>query len=150
MEEAVGESPKPQHRVTVEAAEGFAVPIQCRHCEDAPCITVCPTAAIHRHKPSEPVLIDKEKCIGCKYCLTACPFGVIDITRDGRAVVKCDFCIERTKAGQQPACVEACPTKALSLVDEKEIAAGKRRRTAEELVAATQDDRNKLKENTQR
>ncbi|MHC4574649.1 MAG: 4Fe-4S dicluster domain-containing protein, partial [Planctomycetota bacterium] len=73
LEEAVAESPRPQRTVTVEAAGDFAVPIQCRHCEDAPCITVCPTAAIHRHQAEDPVLIDKEKCIGCRFCLTVCP-----------------------------------------------------------------------------
>ena len=150
LEEAVSESPKPQRRVTVESAEGFAVPIQCRHCEDAPCITVCPTGAIHRHQANDPVLIDKEKCIGCKFCLMVCPFGVIDVTRDGKAVVKCDLCIERTKAGQEPACVEACPTGALKLADEKELAADKRKRTARGLVAATQreNERDDLEENS--
>ncbi|MHC4624063.1 MAG: 4Fe-4S dicluster domain-containing protein [Planctomycetota bacterium] len=151
LEEAVNESPKPQRRVTVESVEGFAVPIQCRHCEDAPCITVCPTGAIHRHQANDPVLIDKEKCIGCRFCLMVCPFGVIDITRDGKAVVKCDLCIERTKAGQGPACVTACPTGALKLADEKELAADKRKRTARGLVAATQQDseRDDLEENSQ-
>jgi carbon-monoxide dehydrogenase iron sulfur subunit len=125
--------------------------MQCRHCEDAPCITVCPTAAIHRHQVNDPVLIDKEKCIGCKFCLMVCPFGVIDVSRDGKAVVKCDLCIERTKVGQEPACVEACPTKALKLAEEKELAAGKRKRTAQELVTATQKDnrKDKRKENTE-
>ncbi|MHC4618896.1 MAG: 4Fe-4S dicluster domain-containing protein [Planctomycetota bacterium] len=97
-------------------------------------------------------MIDKEKCIGCKFCLAVCPFGVIDITRDGKAVVKCDLCIERTKAGQQPACVEACPTKALELVDEKKLTARKRKRTAGELVAAAKQEpkKGKRKENTKR
>jgi carbon-monoxide dehydrogenase iron sulfur subunit len=140
LEEAVNESPKPQRRVTVEYAESFAVPIQCRHCEDAPCITVCPTGAIHRHQANDPVLIDKEKCIGCRFCLMVCPFGVIDVTRDGKAVVKCDLCIERTRAGQEPACIAACPTRALELAEEGELAADKRKRTARGLVAATQRD----------
>ncbi|MHC4482254.1 MAG: 4Fe-4S dicluster domain-containing protein [Planctomycetota bacterium] len=141
LEEAVAESPRPKRRVTVEAAGNFAVPIQCRHCEDAPCITVCPTAAIHRHQANDPVLIDKERCIGCKFCLAVCPFGVIDITRDGKAVVKCDLCIERTKAGQEPACVEACPTGALKIVSEKELAAAKRKLAARELVLSTQNSK---------
>jgi carbon-monoxide dehydrogenase iron sulfur subunit len=70
-----------------------------------------------------------------------CPFGAIDITRDGKAVVKCDLCIERTKAGQEPACVEACPTKALQILSEKELAAAKRKLAAQELVLSTQKDR---------
>jgi carbon-monoxide dehydrogenase iron sulfur subunit len=141
LEEAVAESPRPQRRVTVEAVEHLAVPMQCRHCEDAPCVTVCPTAAIHRHRANDPVLIDKERCIGCKFCLAVCPFGAIDITRDGKAVVKCDLCIERTKAGQEPACVEACPTGALKIVSEKELAAAKRKLAARELVLSTQNSK---------
>lgn len=141
LEEAVAESPMPQRMVTVESAGEFGVPMQCRHCENAPCITVCPTAAIHRHQANDPVLIDKERCIGCKFCLAVCPFGVINITRDGKAVVKCDLCIERTKVGQEPACVEACPTGALKIVSEKELAAAKRKLAAMELVLSTQNSK---------
>jgi len=143
LEEAIAELPKPQRRVTVEAAEQFAVPMQCRHCEDAPCITVCPTAAIHRHEVNGPVLIEQDRCIGCKFCLMVCPFGVIDVSRDGKAVTKCDLCIERTRMGEEPACVEACPTKALKLVDVKEWSANKREIAASELVLSTQKNNNK-------
>jgi carbon-monoxide dehydrogenase iron sulfur subunit len=145
LEQAVAESPRPQRRVTVESVEGCGVPIQCRHCEDAPCITVCPSGAIHRHQVYDPVLIDKDKCIGCKFCLAVCPFGAIDITRDGKAVVKCDLCVERTEAGQEPACVEACPTKALRIVDEKELAATKRHLVAQELFLSTQNTKKRHK-----
>jgi Fe-S-cluster-containing dehydrogenase component len=124
--------------VAVEPIEQFAVPLQCRHCEDAPCIAVCPTAAIQRTEADGPVLIDAERCIGCKYCMAVCPFGVIALSNDGKVVVKCDLCFERTKAGREPACVEACPTKALKLVNEKELTEGKRRLAAQELVASTQ------------
>jgi carbon-monoxide dehydrogenase iron sulfur subunit len=92
------------------------------------------------------VLIDRDKCIGCKFCLAVCPFGAIDITGDGMAVVKCDLCIERTKAGQEPACVEACPTEALRLVDDKQLSAAKRKQAAGELVSAAQKAK-ELKEN---
>lgn len=145
LEEAITESPTPQRRVTVEPVEYFSVPLQCRHCEDAPCITVCPTAAIHRPSADSPVLIAQDRCIGCRFCLMVCPFGVINISRDGKAVVKCDLCIERTKAGQEPACVEACPTKALKIGSEKELAAGKRQLTAWELVLSTQKSNKKEK-----
>jgi len=139
LEESVTEQPKPQKRVTVEAAGEFAVPMQCRHCEDAPCVAVCPTGAIYRHKADSPVLIEQARCIGCKYCIVVCPFGVIDASSDGKAVVKCDLCIERTKGGKEPACVEACPTKALKLVSEKELAADKRRLAARQLVVSIQN-----------
>ena len=88
-----------------------------------------------------------------------CPFGVIDISCDGKIAVKCDFCIERTKAGQEPACVEACPTKALQLVDEKELQRARRRSAAQELIlsveksnktkSASREQKEKQKENTQ-
>ena len=145
LQEATQELPKPQSRVTVQAAEEFAVPLQCRHCEDAPCIAVCPTAAIHRQETDGPVLIEQEKCIGCKYCLVVCPFGVIELSRDGKAIVKCDLCFERAKAGQEPACVEACPTKALKLGSEKDLAADKRRHAARDLVSSTQKNKDKKK-----
>jgi carbon-monoxide dehydrogenase iron sulfur subunit len=138
LEEAVVEKPKPQKRVTVEAAGEFTVPMQCRHCEDAPCIAVCPTGAIYRRKAGDPVLIEQDRCIGCKYCIVVCPFGVIDVSDDGKVVVKCDLCIERTKAGKEPACVEACPTKALKLVSEKELTADRRRLAARQLVVSIQ------------
>jgi carbon-monoxide dehydrogenase iron sulfur subunit len=143
IEEALAESPKPRKRVTVEAAGENAVPMQCRHCEDAPCIAVCPTAAIHRLQENGPVLIDQDKCIGCKFCIMVCPFGVIDIYNDGKIMVKCDLCFERTKMGEEPACVEACPTKALKLVDEKELAKTRRKKAAEELVLSAQKDKEK-------
>lgn len=139
LEEAVKESPGPQKRVSVEAAGQFGVPIQCRHCEDAPCIAVCPTKAIHRQQDEGPVLIDQSLCIGCKFCLMVCPFGVIGISRDGKAATKCDFCIERTTAGQEPACVQACPTKALEVGYERELAASKRRAIARQLWSIQKD-----------
>jgi len=147
LEEAIKESPRPQKRVTVEPVGESGVPIQCRHCEDAPCIIICPTQAIHRQQDEGPVLIEQDLCIGCKFCLMVCPFGVIDMSGDGKAVIKCDLCIERTSAGKDPACVEACPTKALKLADEKELAASRRRHTAREMVLSAQ--KSKQKENTQ-
>ena len=150
IEDAIKEQPSPKKRVTVEAVAEYAVPLQCRHCEDAPCIMVCPTSAIHREQTNGPVLIDQEKCIGCKFCLMACPFGVIDISGDGKIMIKCDLCFQRIKAGQEPACVEACPTKALKFVDERDIAASKRQKAAKELVLSTKQEkqRKKKKENT--
>jgi len=149
LEEAKQEQPKPRRRVTVEAVGEFGVPMQCRHCQDAPCIAVCPTGAIHRQQVDGPVLIEQEQCIGCKFCLVVCPFGVIDISAPdqvggGKAMVKCDLCIERIKTGQQPACVQACPTKALKLVDEKNLAADRRKRAAHEFVLSYQQDKKRV------
>ncbi len=134
LREAVLEDPLPQRRVTVEAAGGHGLPLQCRHCDDAPCVMVCPTGAIQRHCESGPVIIDRELCIGCKLCMVVCPFGVIGLERDGKGVIKCDQCIARQEAGEEPACVSACPTKALVFMDIEQYARQKRQATAEQLV----------------
>jgi len=131
---ALAEEPRPMPRVAIEAVEGLAVPLQCRHCEDAPCMTVCPTEAIHRPTPDGPVLIEQERCIGCRLCLVACPFGVIALSRDGRAMIKCDLCVDRLAEGALPACVEACPVHALEYREVDEVAAVRRKAAARQVA----------------
>ncbi len=111
--EASGEDAA-QSRVHVEYVDDHPVPIQCRHCEAAPCILVCPTDAIRRVAEPVPVLLDPEACTGCTFCRHVCPFGVVDLPRQGKKpLIKCDLCVDRVEAGELPACVEACPTGAL-------------------------------------
>ena len=124
---AVYEWPLPEGRVKVEAAADLSMPLQCRQCEDAPCVTVCPTKAVHRDHIEQPVLINGDLCIGCKMCILVCPFGVIGMDKAGKAVIKCDMCFERLKDGKLPACVMACPTKALQFKTLGEITADKRK-----------------------
>jgi len=133
LEEAIKERPRPQRRVTVEAAGEFGVPMQCRHCEAAPCVAICPTGAIQRLDEQSPVVVDADLCIGCKLCMLICPFGVLQIGAEGRAIIKCDMCLERMKAGRGPACVEVCPTKALRLVTIEEITQARRRQASKKL-----------------
>jgi len=129
--EALAADVPPQPRVHVEQGGQYGTPLQCRHCEDAPCIAVCPTEAIRRSGDDQPVLLDRERCIGCKCCIFICPFGVIQMSRDGKAAVKCDLCAERTAAGRDPACVAACPTGALRFVELDEELKRRRREAAE-------------------
>lgn len=124
--EAIKESPAPRSRVSVGQGEGFAVPLQCRQCESAPCVAICPTRALARTSPETPVMLDHDACIGCKWCILACPFGVITLDERGRTIVKCDQCFERVQRGELPACVQACPTGALLYETLDEILAGKR------------------------
>lgn len=125
---AVREEPLPQQRVSVESVGEIALPLQCRHCENAPCVSICPTHALEKIEPGGPVIIKEELCIGCKWCILICPFGVIGMDREGKAAIKCDLCLERVKMGEQPACVEACPTGALSFEKIEEVIKEKRRK----------------------
>jgi len=146
--EALSSDTPPQPRVHVESSptpQGdwpghFGMPLQCRHCEgereNAPCMAVCPTEAIDRASDQGPVLLDQERCIGCKFCMLVCPFGVIDLSRDGKAMVKCDMCVERTETGQEPACVAGCPTGAMQFRDIDEWLTERRRRAAEQVSTA--------------
>ncbi len=95
----------------VDSYHGVPVPFRCAHCEDPPCQKVCPSEAIEIKEGI--VVIDAEKCIGCRSCEYICPWGVPIYREDLRTVVKCDMCLSRQKLGKVPACVETCPTQAL-------------------------------------
>jgi len=136
LAEALRSESKPHPRIHVEPVGKFGMPLQCRHCQDAPCMMVCPTQAIGRLNQESPVLLDAGRCIGCKMCMIVCPFGVIDLSRDGKAMIKCDLCIVRTAAGLEPACVAACPTGALTFEEVDEFIKQRRRVAGEQLVAA--------------
>lgn len=114
----------------------YAVPVVCRHCEDAPCLSVCPASAIRRTSQEASVLLDRELCIGCKACILACPFGMIRLSDDEKVVHKCDLCIARLERGQEPACVWSCPTGALQFKPLDEIAEEASKRAAQETLAA--------------
>ena len=83
------------------------LPVQCQHCHDAPCATVCPVDATFEH-PSGVVLVNEKTCVGCKYCIEACPYGArIYNTHEGVAD-KCWLCLDWVLGGGEPACVQAC------------------------------------------
>ncbi len=134
--EAIHEEPLPQYRIDVEYFDESNIPWQCRHCEDAPCVTVCPTDAIRRENDESPVVVDDDKCIGCKMCIQVCPFGVLKLSRSGGVVTKCDLCIERLKEGEEPACVEGCPTNALQFMTVEEVSEKKKEESQRELLTA--------------
>lgn len=85
---------------------------QCMHCSEAPCAKACPANAIEVH-PSGAVVIRDDKCIGCQYCIEACPYNVPRYDPKRNKVYKCTMCVDRIQNGLAPACVEACPTDAL-------------------------------------
>lgn len=139
--EAIFEEPKPRPRVLV--APGLyldtSFPNKCRHCDPAPCMTVCPTAAIHRDLSTGIVLVDQLKCIACAMCAMVCPFDVITFyptSTNKLAAIKCDHCIERQNRGEVPACVEACKVDALVFGDINELVKSARTRLAESVSVA--------------
>ena len=134
-------------RVSVEAAGDLAVPLRCMQCEDAPCITVCPTGAMYRRSLDEPVLIEKNLCIGCKSCMLACPIGAISLDPEGKAVQKCDMCIARLKKGQLPVCVASCPTGATQLTTLDEVTNKARQFSASVLAEASKAKQQNQSEN---
>jgi anaerobic dimethyl sulfoxide reductase subunit B len=86
--------------------------VTCHHCDEAPCVNVCPTGALTQRASDGVVLVEIQKCNGCRSCLTACPFGIPEFDSDG-LMHKCDMCLDRIESKQKPICVETCPTQAL-------------------------------------
>ena len=97
------------------------VPVQCMHCENAPCQQVCPTHATYT-TDSGVVLVDEEKCIGCGTCAIVCPYNAPKVDEEKKKAVRCNGCAERVAAGEKPVCVEACPARALDFGDAEEMA----------------------------
>ncbi len=124
--EAIKQTPAPCSRIEVEQGKRFAIPLQCKQCENAPCVRVCPTKALQRQDEDSPVIIDHALCIGCKECVLACPFGVIRMDDASHAIIKCDQCFERLQRNALPACVSSCPIGALEFVELDDVAAAKR------------------------
>jgi len=86
---------------------------QCRHCVDPACVSACLVGALQK-TPEGPVIYDSDRCMGCRYCMMSCPYGIPRYTWEDPVpyIRKCDMCYERVKEGGQPACTEACPEKA--------------------------------------
>jgi Fe-S-cluster-containing dehydrogenase component len=103
-----------------DGADGLTVnfPRSCLHCEDAACVTVCPTGASYKRAEDGIVLVNPDTCIGCKLCSWACPYGAREYDYDDGVMKKCTLCIDRIynenleEVDRIPACVRACPTGA--------------------------------------
>jgi Fe-S-cluster-containing dehydrogenase component len=87
-------------------------PLQCMHCADAPCVSVCPTTASAKDKETGLTLVDKEKCMGCRRCVAACPYNARVFLKEEGIAQGCNLCLSLLKQGQEPACVATCLTKA--------------------------------------
>ena len=126
--------PFQQTEYTRQMLSGHVLPILCNHCADPACTRVCPTQATWKRPEDGIVMMDWHRCIGCRYCMAACPYGsrsfnwvdprpyihpeTADFPSRTKGVVeKCNFCEERLADGKPPACVEACSEKALVFGD---------------------------------
>lgn len=86
--------------------------LRCNHCDNAPCVTICPTSALYR-RPDGIVDFDKDVCIGCKSCMQACPYDALYIDPETQTAAKCHFCAHRVEKKLEPACVIVCPVQAI-------------------------------------
>jgi Fe-S-cluster-containing dehydrogenase component len=88
------------------------------HCDDAACVTVCPTGASYKREEDGIVLVDQDKCMGCNYCAWACPYGARELDREDGVMKKCTLCVDRIydqnlpEDERKPACVMTCPAHA--------------------------------------
>ena len=109
-----------QPRVTgSDVTKSFFVPKICNHCTETPCVQLCPVGASYR-TPDGLILVDETRCIGCGYCVQACPYGSRFIHPVTHVASKCTFCYHRITKGLKPACVGACPVGARKFGDTKE------------------------------
>lgn len=111
------------HAYEVDAGDGGVnmttyFPKSCLHCEDAACVTVCPTGASYKRSEDGIVLVEESKCIGCKLCSWACPYGAREFDSDAGVMKKCTLCVDRIynenldEIDRVPACVSTCPAGA--------------------------------------
>lgn len=96
------------------------VPIMCIHCDDPICAYFCPVGAIEKRQDGI-VIIDEDKCNGCKLCLDGCPYGAIYFNKEKKVAEKCNLCVGRTDDGLEPSCVQHCIGGALEFVTPEEL-----------------------------
>jgi carbon-monoxide dehydrogenase iron sulfur subunit len=109
-------------------SEGQGIPIACAQCESAPCQSVCPVKAISRDEELNRVVIDYDRCIGCRMCVVFCPFGAMSLDIPTKKVIKCDLC------DGDPLCVRFCAYEALQYTAAPEESLIKQRAAAEKIL----------------
>jgi len=125
-------------------SDGILVPLTCVHCTNPVCVRVCPTGALYKDGDGA-VLVREYRCIGCKLCAIACPFGAIDIDPVKGIIRKCDLCAERRRQGLVPACVETCPSGVVFYGEYEEVTRKPKRKAIELLrqmkVLSSEEDK---------
>ncbi len=122
---AITETPRPGYRIYIERGNGLNVPLTCRHCDPAPCLEACIAGALYRDEQGL-VRRRKDNCVACWTCIMVCPYGVISRGKEPKIAVKCDRCHKL----DIPACVQACPTRALVFCEAETFGAEIRKNAA--------------------
>jgi anaerobic dimethyl sulfoxide reductase subunit B (iron-sulfur subunit) len=112
----------PQGAAWTTTAFAYSVSLSCMHCENPACVSGCPTGAMHKRGDGT-VAIAAERCIGCRYCEWLCPYGAPRYDAGAGRMSKCDLCADERQAGRPPACVSACPMRALEFGELRELEA---------------------------
>lgn len=118
-------------RLVGELPRSAFVFVPCYHCENPWCTAACPTGAMQRRDKDGIVFVDQNLCVGCKTCISACPWGAPQWNPETGKVVKCDYCMDRLDQGTLPACVSVCTTQCLNFGRVEERLPIRRRRHAE-------------------
>ncbi len=114
-------------------AEGLYVPMSCQQCEDAPCMNACPVKALYRNEELNTVAVDYDVCIGCRTCVSVCPFGAMNFDVISKRVSKCDHC------DGDPQCVRFCDMKAVDYVNADTVSVSKKRDAAKKISTAQKE-----------
>ena len=115
--------------------------LRCNHCTDAPCVTICPTQSLFKRDDGI-VDFDRDRCIGCKSCMQACPYDAIYIDEETHTAAKCNFCAHRIDQGLEPACVQVCPTESIWVGDLDDPGSGIRKFISIEPVSVRAPEQN--------
>jgi Fe-S-cluster-containing dehydrogenase component len=102
------------------------IPMNCRHCEAPPCMAVCPMKGAIYKREDGIVLLNSKLCIGCRFCIQACPFGAMQFNAHKGVVEKCDLCVDRIDQGLQPFCAQNCFGKCIEFREVSELSQNKR------------------------
>src|SRR5499433_1102345 len=114
--------------------------LRCNHCEDAPCVTICPVTALYKRSDGI-VDFNPNTCIGCKSCMQACPYDALYIDPNSNTAAKCNFCAHRVENKLQPACVIVCPTQAILAGDLDDPASNVSRTVATQKVSVRKPEK---------
>ncbi len=125
--EAVSNPSRARIHIVKWEMEGIMMPMVCNQCESAPCITACPTNARSRDEESGRIIVNYDRCIGCKTCVVVCPFGAVSFDPIAGKVISCDLC------DGDPICANFCETEALQYADASQINKKRQREAAEKL-----------------